>query len=440
MVASLHEQKGDRPGWKVRYRDVDKRPKVIWLGSLPKKKANDVFRRIDSLVTCQLNGLPPDRSDEVWVRGVDRRLATRLAALGLVDGSVLSELPTTIIGFMRSYIKSRTDWKKSCNHKQSVDHLETFLARDIPLGAFTKGAADRFHRWMMGKEDNQPDLSANTAGQHIKRCRQMMRAAIDDRLIESNPFAGIKIDLRSDSSKNQFVDATTAFAILDACPDQEWRTMFALCRFGGLRCPSEVLGLRWNDIQWDRGRFKVRSPKTEKAGKAERIVPLFPELLAELNSLYDVAQPGIECSADSFVISQYRDVDTNLRTTFGKIIDRAGAKRWAKPFMALRASRRTELERSGKHPNHVLNDWFGHTGAVAETFYLQTTEDDFTVAVGGNAGGNTAAHPETPVEPLSGENTVNNGSSGAQDAPIVHPSGFEPLTFGSVDRCSIQLS
>jgi len=55
--------------------------------------------------------------------------------------------------------------------------------------------------------------------------------------------------------------------------------------------------------------------------------------------------------------------------------------RWPKPFIALRASRRTELERSGKHPNHVLNDWFGHTGAIAETHYLQTTEDDFKAAV-----------------------------------------------------------
>ncbi|MCC9603411.1 hypothetical protein LOC67_22920 [Stieleria sp. JC731] len=59
--------------------------------------------------------------------------------------------------------------------------------------------------------------------------------------------------------------------------------------------------------------------------------------------------------------------------------------------MALRASRRTELERTGRFPNHVLNDWFGHSGAVAENHYLQTTEADFTEASGGNAGGNKHA-------------------------------------------------
>lgn len=424
-MASLHEQKGDRPGWKIRYRDTDKRPKVIWLGALPKKKAADVFRRIDSLITNRLAGLEPDRKDLVWVRGVDRRLALRLAELSLVGGDSITRMPMTVLGFMRAYIESRTDWKKSCNHKQSVDHFESFLGRDMPLSGVTKGMADRFHRWMMGNSDTEPGLSPNTAGQHIKRCRQMIRAAIDDQVIDSNPFDGIKIDLRSDSSKNQFVDETTALTVLEACPSQEWRVLFALCRFGGLRCPSEVLGLRWSDIQWDKGRFKVRSPKTEKQGKPERVVPLFPELLAELNDLHDIAQPGIDCPADAYVVSRYRDTETNLRTQFGKIIDRAGLVRWPKPFMALRASRRTELERSGRFANHVLNDWFGHTGAVAETFYLQTTEDDYSEAFRGNAGGNIRAH-QGKSEPIKNtKNAVSDGTSGASDAPIVHPTGFD---------------
>ena len=28
-----------------------------------------------------------------------------------------------------------------------------------------------------------------------------------------------------------------------------------MCRFAGLRCPSEVLNLKWSDINWEQGRF-----------------------------------------------------------------------------------------------------------------------------------------------------------------------------------------
>jgi integrase len=47
----------------------------------------------------------------------------------------------------------------------------------------------------------------------------------------------------------------------------------------GIRCPSELLPLTWNDVNWERDRFLVHSPKTEHyEGGAERWMPIFPEL------------------------------------------------------------------------------------------------------------------------------------------------------------------
>ena len=54
-----------------------------------------------------------------------------------------------------------------------------------------------------------------------------------------------------------------------------------LCRYAGLRCPSEVFALRWSDIELDAGRMRVRSPTGENFGKGIREVPLFPEVLLQ---------------------------------------------------------------------------------------------------------------------------------------------------------------
>jgi len=119
-------------------------------------------------------------------------------------------------------------------------------------------------------------------------------------------------------------------------------------------------------------------------------VPLFPELRDELDALFEVAQ-GRD-GAKRYVITRYRCSEANLRTTYQKIVERAGVESFPKPFMPLRRSRWTELERTGRFSNHVLNDWFGHSGAIAEKHSLQTTEDDFTeAAAGGNTGGNKQA-------------------------------------------------
>ncbi len=376
-MASLERMNHDgRDGWRRRFY-LNKKRETVGLGAFDESDANIAKDHIEHLIERNGRNQPPQLLTTRWLDTIPVELYDRLANLRLVEPRTIREHPKTILAFMRAYIESRCDWKKPDNHRQAVDKLEAFIGRDVPLRGLTRGDADRWHRGMI----HEIGLSPNTAGQNVKRCRQMMKSALDDGLIESNPFKEVKIDLSSDGTKNRFIDTDTADAILEACPDQEWRTIFTLARFGGMRCPSEVLALRWSDIVWGRSRFKVRSSKTARYGKGERIVPLFPEVLRELEALFAIAEPGVKCSVDAYVIQRYRCTEANLRTTLYRIIDNAGVERWPKPFMALRASRRTELERAGKHANHVLNAWFGHTAAIADKHYLQVTEDDYSAAV-----------------------------------------------------------
>lgn len=378
MATLEHVQDENRDHFRLRA-IIDRRRKTIGLGNFDEADANIAKDHIEHVIGQRRRNRPANAKTSKWLDEIPGEIHDRLAELELVEPRKRCELPRTIIAYMRAYIESRDDWKKPANHKQAVDKLERFLGGDAPLASLSKGDAVRWHRWLTSTAG--ANLSPNTAGQSIKRCRQIMRQAVDDGLVEVNPFIGIKIDLRSDQGKRRFITAAEAVAIVDACPDQEWRVIVALGRYAGLRCPSEVLALKWSDINWERSRFLVTAPKTERYGKGERLVPLFDELRVELEGLFAQVAPGVKCAADSPVISRYRSSEANLRTTFTKIVKRAGVKPFPKPFMNLRASARTEKERSRRFANHVLNDWFGHSGEIAETYYLQTTEDDFTEAL-----------------------------------------------------------
>jgi len=71
--------------------------------------------------------------------------------------------------------------------------------------------------------------------------------------------------------------------IIEMAPDAEWRLIISLARFGGLRVPSEVLLLKWSDVDWERKRIRISWPKTEHHdGRENREIPIFPELVDPL--------------------------------------------------------------------------------------------------------------------------------------------------------------
>ena len=139
--------------------------------------------------------------------------------------------------------------------------------------------------------------------------------------MKENVFLHVPRGSFINKDREHFVSIPDYRRLLDACPDQEWRTLLALCRIGGLRNPSETLQMRWIDINWEQNKVLVRSPKTEHhEGKESRLIPLFPELREELEKQFEQAREGAV-----FVIDQWRDTERNLRQHFERIIFRAAA-------------------------------------------------------------------------------------------------------------------
>jgi len=171
---------------------------------------------------------------------------------------------------------------------------------------------------------------------------------------------------------------------LEACPNLDWRLIVALSRYGGLRCPSEVLSLRLTDIDWAAGRILVTRPKTEHhPGHDTRTIPLFPELRPLLLEAAESAPVG----AVYVVNERFRQAamgprgwrGCNLRTMMEKIVRRAGLTPWPRLFHNMRGSRETEL--ADRFPIQTVTGWMGNTPRIALSNYLQIRETDFAKAV-----------------------------------------------------------
>lgn len=179
--------------------------------------------------------------------------------------------------------------------------------------------------------------------------------------------AGPDNERQKRNSPQRFITREETDRLLAVC-NPTWRVIVALSRYGGLRCPSEVLSLRWQDVDWEAGRIVVTSPKTEHhPGKGTRKIPLFPELRPILAEAFELAPEGAVYVVDgnhreaANTASGWRNC--NLRTTFEKIVKRAGLTPWPKLFHALRASRETELAK--EYPIHVVTSWLGNTPRIA---------------------------------------------------------------------------
>jgi hypothetical protein len=281
----------------------------------------------------------------------------------------------------------------------------------------------------------------------VKKARQIFEDARDRKLIAENPLEKLKAGSQDNPRRMEYVTEATVRKVIDATADKEWRLLFALARWGGLRIPSETNALRWSDVRWDDNRILIRSPKTEHhAGKGEREIPLFPELVPYLLDVFEDGCGGVDVdtqrrsevdgngmSPSKPPVSQHGESPAqehrqgstvtarpagsnparspfvfvrlrgaNLRTQANRIItEKAGLKPWGKTFVNLRSSRETDL--AARFPLHVVCAWIGNSPRVASKHYLQVTDSDFEsaavrAAIGGQSLPKTTKHPEQNVQ------------------------------------------
>jgi integrase len=243
-------------------------------------------------------------------------------------------------------------------------------------------------------------------------------------LIPTSPFDGISQKPGDPGKRWRYVSVAEAERLIEAASNVWWRTIIALARFAGLRCPSEVLSLRWDGIDWARGTMRVISPKTDcHDSGGQRTAPIFARLRPYLDEAREAAAEG-----QTHVIPEGLYLPAangprgwngcNVRTTFEKVIRRAGLEVWPRPFHNLRASCETDLVR--EYPIPTVCKWLGNTVAVATRHYVDVSDEDVRRAAGLPEAGNPVQQPRR-AGPVEAHNARENRGRSAPGNPVQNP-------------------
>lgn len=292
----------------------------------------------------------------------------------------------TVREHAEAYLDRRTDIKPGSRLVvgQVVRVLGEYFV-ETPLADVSPGDADDIARWLStgGRTSEQVKtkgaaLSPATVGKRLQWCSSIFRDAVRRGLIQSNPFGDVRKPGGVNPDRQQYVPADVIETLIAAESDLEWRALLALARYQGVRTPSEPFSMVWSDIDWERKRIRIPSPKTDGHGKSFRLAPILPEVMPHLERLYAAAPEGT-----LYVFSRLRERESrrraengfwanlNLRTALLKKLAKAGIAPWPKLWHGLRASAQTDL--SARFPIHVVSAWLGNTPTVAHKHYLMTT-------------------------------------------------------------------
>lgn len=347
--------------------------KTVRLGKVSRRDAEAVKYRIENLVAARMTGTAIDRDTAGWVANLPDMMRRRLESVRLILPREGQDVPS-LGQWLSQYVESREDVGKATKtvYGHTKRNLLAFLGEDKAIDAITPGDADAFRVFLKSTEK----LAENTVRRRMGIAKQFFRAAIRRKIIPENPFDGHSTCVRYNPERFYFVSQAEAQAVIDACPNAQWRLVFALCRYGGLRCASEVARLKWEDINWEKMRFTVHAKKTKHHADAGiRIVPIFPELYPSLRDAFEEAEPGV-----IYCCPQYAPSSANqmYRKNILRAVHAAGLKPWPKLFQNLRSTRETEL--AEQYPVQVVCAWIGNSPQVAARHYLQVTEDHFNQA------------------------------------------------------------
>jgi len=394
--------------------------KTIHLGKQSKKQANVWKGKVEDLAAAALGAKVIEDETSRWLNDLPDKMHARLAAVGLVKPRESCSLGPWI----EKYIAGRTDMKprsKTLLEAAKGKLLEHFDSK-TPLGSITPEQCSQWREKLATRDASGGQLSEANVKRITGDAKGFFNEAVRRGLVVKNPMSHLASGTTA-ATNDRYVTPDETEKIINACTDSKVKLLFALARYAGLRTPSESLLLTWRDVDFEKARLNVRSPKTERhAGHERRMVPIVPRLMSMLQDAFDAAPEGQER-----VIPLRKD--GYLNRTLKTAIRRAGIPEWPKLWQTLRSS--CEKQWAIQFPQFAVSRWIGHSITVSGKHYASHVPDELFERAAQHPAQYVAVTPHIDKKPTGPE--IQNhpdllSDSAKSELLRIGATGFEPAT------------
>lgn len=220
-------------------------------------------------------------------------------------------------------------------------------------------------------EMEQQNKSDATRRQVHAILRRSLEVAVKERKIPYNPAAMVEAPSVGQGSHGKFT-LEEAHRILDHVAEHPDRARWVVALLAGLR-QGEALGLRWDDVDVDRGVINVHQAAQRVKGKGIQIVPLKSKAATRRVKMVNPVKVALTLAPrdGEFVFGGDKPLDPRRDWKAWKDVLKA-AKVPNRPLHAARATTASLLEEAGVSSKQIA-DILGHSQVqITERHYIQS--------------------------------------------------------------------
>jgi hypothetical protein len=223
-ISNATTKSGKIAGYNIQWHDSNGRHTIYLGGRQYSRKTAERFKEgVEALLYYRRNKIPiPDPSTERWLASLSDHLRSKLAKVGLLT---LTE-SKTCQDLWDAFLKDRADYKPATlgTYRCCQKLFYKAFAPTDHINAITPEQLRAWKQTLLSKY-----APAGVASQ-LKVVGALLNWAVRQEWLSKSPMRGIPIGSFVNRAKDRIVSRAEYAKLLEACPNQEWRTIIALIR------------------------------------------------------------------------------------------------------------------------------------------------------------------------------------------------------------------